>query len=415
MIYFIHDEPSRAVKIGSAWNPSKRQSTLQISAPDKFMLLRTIAGTKKVEQQVHMLVYQHCGKLPGDRPLCVQGEWFDDRILPFVTELLASPKTFLEPNKKKPPRTRPVNNEIRNCSIVIVCNSGETFRESFTLKATSPELALTALTNIANARLRFLAHTTRITQLVVPGCQAKEMNLQGAFITQNCNHREGLSVTLNSEPGNGFAMIDGIKQYSNRWFHAAPDELYEDVSQWRRSPTTRCISLLNQFAEVLTQNGCVIIAQTILPVRGVFPNGIGSLPKGELRSKVNQRAASKRRPPPAGESRPKNGVVYFIQDTVRETIKIGFCLKKPEKRVAELQVGNSNALRLIGHILGSELHEKRLHQHFSPFHIQGEWFLSVILADVHEIMKCPSVEEWLKRPELVGASVPVRVDQETPA
>jgi hypothetical protein len=53
------------------------------------VLLGSIAGMKKVEKQVHMLVYQHCAKLgePGARHLCIKGEWFDDRILPFVKEL----------------------------------------------------------------------------------------------------------------------------------------------------------------------------------------------------------------------------------------------------------------------------------------------------------------------------------------
>lgn len=49
---------------------------------------------------------------------------------------------------------------------------------------------------------------------------------------------------------------------------------------------------------------------------------------------------------------------------------------------AALQTGNSNALRLLGYVSGSETHEKRLHQHFSQFRIQGEWFLGTFLSDV---------------------------------
>jgi hypothetical protein len=396
MIYFIHDQTSRTIKIGCAWNPNRRLSVLQISTSNKLVLLGKIAGTKKVEKEVHGLVYRHCGKLPGERPLCVSGEWFDDRILPFVTELMAAPKNFLEQKPKKPPRTRPQDNDLRNCSLALVCDSGEAFRESFTLKTATAELALTALTNIANARLAFLANSVRITRLVVPG-SSREVNLRGAFATK-CNPRDGLAVTLNSEAGGGRMMLGGIKQYAYRRFHGAPPEFYEAVSRWFVQPTAECNLHLTRFAQVLNQNHCVIVAQTVLPVREVLPDGIGPLPKGELRSKVNQKAASKRRERVL-TARSKDGIVYFIQDAVTSAIKIGFCLKKPEKRLAALQTGNSNPLRLVGHVSGSEAHESRLHGRFSRFRIQGEWFSSAILADVDAILKCASLESWLARPE----------------
>ena len=98
-------------------------------------------------------------------------------------------------------------------------------------------------------------------------------------------------------------------------------------------------------------------------------------------------------------ARPKVGIVYFIQDTVTSAVKIGFCLKKPEKRLAALQTGNSNPLRLVGHAPGSETHEGRLHGYFSRFRIQGEWFSSAVLADVRGILECASLEGWLARPE----------------
>jgi hypothetical protein len=400
VIYFIHDPTNRTIKIGCAWNPDRRRSALQISTSSTLVLLGSIAGMKRTEKQIHLLVHRHCANLgePGARPLCVQGEWFDDRILPFVTELMAAPQTFLEPDRKKPPRTRPVDRELRNCRIVLVCDSGETFRESFTLKAASPELALAALHNIANARLSFLAHTVRITRLIVPGCPARAVSLPGAFATPNCNPRQGLAVILNSEPRNGFSMRDGIKQYSNRWFHGAPPELYHATSHWHPEPTAQCGALLNQFAQVLHQNHCVIVAQTVLLVRGVFPSGIGPLPRGELRSRINRKAASKRtgqRGP--GETQPKHGVVYFIQDAVTAAIKIGFCLKKPEKRLAALRTGNANPLRLVGHVPGSERHEKQLHRRFARHCIQGEWFSCAILADIDGILECTSLDEWLNR------------------
>jgi hypothetical protein len=230
MIYFIHDQTSRTIKIGCAWNPRRRLSTLQISTSNKLVLLGSIAGMKRTEKEVHALVYRHDAANPaepGARPLCVQGEWFDDRVLPFVTELMKSPQAFLEADKKTPTaRTRPASRDasLHPCSLALSFDSGETFRESFTLKAASPEFALAALANVADVRLTFLAHTARISRLVVARCPAREVSLRGSFVTQSCNPRQGLSVILNSEPGNGFSTIGGVKQYANRWFHGVPPE-----------------------------------------------------------------------------------------------------------------------------------------------------------------------------------------------
>lgn len=395
VIYFIHDQTNRTIKIGCSWSPRKRLSTLQISTSNELVLLGKIPGTKKVEKEVHLLVYRYAATnpVPGARHVCVSGEWFDDRILPFVTELMVSPQTFLRAKPKKPPRARPADNELRDCSLVVVCDSGETFRESFTLKAASPELALAALTNIADARLTFLAHTARIARLVVPGV-AKDVSLRGALAAK-CNPRHGLAVTINSELDHSLGMEDGVKQYLHRWFHGVPPEFYQAVDRWHSRATPQCEMLLRQFAQVLNQNQCVIVAQTVLPVRGVFPHGFGRLPKGELRSKVNQKVAGRRRQRVL-DARPKDGIVYFIQDAVKTDIKIGFCLKQPEKRLAALQTGNSNPLRLVGHVPGSEAHEKGLHRRFSRFRTHGEWFSNAVLADVYGILKCPSVEEWLR-------------------
>ena len=60
MIYFVHDKTSRSIKIGCAWDPHKRLSTLQISTCNELVLLGAIAGTKRTEKKVHELVYRHC-------------------------------------------------------------------------------------------------------------------------------------------------------------------------------------------------------------------------------------------------------------------------------------------------------------------------------------------------------------------
>jgi hypothetical protein len=142
--------------------------------------------------------------------------------------------------------------------------------------------------------------------------------------------------------------------------------------------------------------------QRPLLLRGLIGRGIGSLPKGELRRKTNKKLAitRNRQRSPQGGGRPKAGLVYFIRDAVTLTIKIGFCLKRPEKRLAVLQTGNSNPLRLIGHVLGSEPHEKALHKRFARFRLQGEWFAKELLPEIEAILNCSSVEEWMKTQDL---------------
>jgi hypothetical protein len=130
----------------------------------------------------------------------------------------------------------------------------------------------------------------------------------------------------------------------------------------------------------------------------LIPWQLCRLPKGELRSKANKTAASKKKRQQLSKeaTRIRVGIVYFIQDVVALSIKIGFCLKNPEKRLAALQTGNSNTLRLLGHIPGSDSHEKLLHTRFARFHIQGEWFSNAIAEEMEDILKHQSMEQWLQ-------------------
>lgn len=417
MVYFIHDITARAIKIGSAREPRKRLSTLQISTSNKLVMLGAIGGTERIEKKIHALVWKHCAPKPDEslaRPLCIHGEWFDDRILPFVIELMKSPKDFLDAGKKKIDKPGRANRDpsLHQSSITLTFDSGETYCESFVLSASSPALALAAVGDIANARLAFLAHMVRITELTVAGAATRKVNLQGAVVTQCCEPREGFSVILNSEPGNGRTTIGGVKQYSNRWLHGVPAEFCKQDYAWDGvRPTGRFQTLLHQFAHVLIRNQCVISAITPLSVRGIIPRELCLLPKGELRSKANKVAASRRKQqrPPEQKARPKDGIVYFIQDKVTLAVKIGFCLKNPEKRLAALQTGNSNALSLLGHIPGSIFHEKALHARFFRCHLQGEWFSNAIISDIEAILKYPSMEEWMNTQDsaLSSQAVPV--------
>ena len=144
---------------------------------------------------------------------------------------------------------------------------------------------------------------------------------------------------------------------------------------------------------------------------GLVSRVIYVLPKGELRSNANRRAAiRKRQRPTEGAPRDRNGIVYFIQDTSNLAVKIGFCLRNPAKRMADLQTGNANLLRLIGHAPGLESQEKILHGRFSQFHLQGEWFSQAILSDVSTILQYGSVSEWLA---VQGLNLPLQTASAT--
>jgi hypothetical protein len=66
-------------------------------------------------------------------------------------------------------------------------------------------------------------------------------------------------------------------------------------------------------------------------------------------------------------------VIYFIQDTGNQTIKIGLS-NTPTKRLEALQTANANPLVMLGTIPGSREEEDLLHQQFVSYRLQGEWF-----------------------------------------
>jgi len=66
-------------------------------------------------------------------------------------------------------------------------------------------------------------------------------------------------------------------------------------------------------------------------------------------------------------------MVYFVWDSGSNAIKIGFS-EDVLGRLAELQVGNPNALFLLGTIDGDEGTERAIHARFARLRILGEWF-----------------------------------------
>lgn len=69
------------------------------------------------------------------------------------------------------------------------------------------------------------------------------------------------------------------------------------------------------------------------------------------------------------------GFVYFLRNT-RNHIKIGWSGKDPVQRMRDLQTGESELLKLVGVMPGSELTEDALHLGFALYRIRpnGEWF-----------------------------------------
>lgn len=65
------------------------------------------------------------------------------------------------------------------------------------------------------------------------------------------------------------------------------------------------------------------------------------------------------------------GYVYFIKSGGR--VKIGWA-SDPERRMAELAVGNPRNMQTLGVLAGTQGDERDLHHRFTAFRVRGEWF-----------------------------------------
>jgi len=68
---------------------------------------------------------------------------------------------------------------------------------------------------------------------------------------------------------------------------------------------------------------------------------------------------------------PIKGYVYFLQ--AGDSIKVGFSVN-PWSRAKELQTGNAEKGVLLGTIKGTQYDEAAIHEKFSRFRLNGEWF-----------------------------------------
>lgn len=85
--------------------------------------------------------------------------------------------------------------------------------------------------------------------------------------------------------------------------------------------------------------------------------------------------------------------VYLIQSLEDSRYKIGVS-KHPQKRVKQLQTGNSSELKLIESYESDYAHriEKSLQRRYSYLKKEGEWFDMSISNEVSFLKECKDIE-----------------------
>ena len=89
--------------------------------------------------------------------------------------------------------------------------------------------------------------------------------------------------------------------------------------------------------------------------------------------------------------------IYLIQSEEEGYYKIGIS-KHPNKRLLELQTGNSSPLKLIETYQSehASLIERTLHRRYCHFHKEREWFDLSIGEEASFINDCKKIEENIK-------------------
>lgn len=83
LVYFLR-APGHAVKIGFTTNLSERVRTIQHSCPCRLILVGCLHGDLDLERLMKQRFAEHR----------LHGEWFDERILPDVLDLVAADSEF---------------------------------------------------------------------------------------------------------------------------------------------------------------------------------------------------------------------------------------------------------------------------------------------------------------------------------
>ena len=99
----------------------------------------------------------------------------------------------------------------------------------------------------------------------------------------------------------------------------------------------------------------------------------------------------------------EKGFIYAIEAEGREYIKIGFSTNV-ERRLAALQTGTPDELRLIAHWPGTLAEERQIHLKLKEWRIVREWFKAS--AEVLNIVERLSQGEKLEPPRLPVEELP---------
>lgn len=86
--------------------------------------------------------------------------------------------------------------------------------------------------------------------------------------------------------------------------------------------------------------------------------------------------------------------IYLIQSQEDGYYKIGIS-KHPQKRIKQLQTGNSSELKLISTYETEYANkiEKTLHRRYSYLKKEGEWFELSLIEDISFLDDCKKIEE----------------------
>ena len=67
-------------------------------------------------------------------------------------------------------------------------------------------------------------------------------------------------------------------------------------------------------------------------------------------------------------------MIYFIQQADGQYVKIGYTVRRLNKRLAALQIGNPHKLKVLAVFPGSEADEVVYHNLYKHQAVRGEWF-----------------------------------------
>lgn len=105
-------------------------------------------------------------------------------------------------------------------------------------------------------------------------------------------------------------------------------------------------------------------------------------------------------------------MVYFIQDSVTGSIKIGFtdgppCLPVALERLRALQTGNAHPLKVLCLVDGDMAREAAFHLQFEDAWMHGEWF-----SPVPALVECIATQSKLEMVYAVARAIGEKLHRE---